>query len=250
MTRMRDASTQLKVVYLHLIADSTIRRKCVSRKFTYNLSKRRRKFDASWTPMLKALRICPGSIKKHSTKLARSTATTTRGIATMISPITPEIIITGRKAATVVKLAETTGTIMYFAPATAASEGPRPEDRFTNACSPTTIASSTTIPIIIIIANKLTILIVWPVTNMAAKDPKIAVGIPTAIQKATREFKKTNNIPNTNAKPPRPFLRSKFIRSRIRSAATSNWRILKLSGSLEGRSFTYSFTLPASRSAS
>ena len=250
MTRMRDPSTQLKVVYLHLIAHSTSRRKCLSRKSTYNLSKCRRNFDASWTPILKAPRICPGRIKKHSTKLARSTATTTRGIATIISPIIPEIIITGRKAAIVVKLAETTGTIMYFAPSTAASAGPRPEDRFTNACSPTTIASSTTIPIIIIMANKLTMFIVWPVTNMAAKDPKIAVGIPTAIQKATREFKKTNSIPSTNAKPPRPFLSSKFMRSRIRSAATSNWRIFKLSGSLEGRSLTYFLTLPASRSAS
>ena len=94
-------------------------------------------------------------MKKHSIKLATNTAQTTAGIATIIAPITPCIINRGRKAATVVNIAENTGAPILVAAKIAAFSAFK--DLLVlkcSVCSPITIASSTTIPSAIIIPNR------------------------------------------------------------------------------------------------
>ncbi len=70
----------------------------------------------------------------------------TVGSTRMMSPMGPPMSSRGMKAARVVSEEVTTGTHMRRAPETAASMGVLPPAKWVAASSPTTMASSTTIP--------------------------------------------------------------------------------------------------------
>ncbi len=80
----------------------------------------------------------------------------------------PPIIISGRKAATVVMAEATTGQNMRLAPATAASVGPSPARKRDSAYSPMTIASSSMTPSVSSRPNRLIMLMVPPNSQSSA----------------------------------------------------------------------------------
>ena len=99
--------------------------------------------------------MCPGSTRKHSIRLATITATTTMGTVRIIAPMVSVISNRGRNAAIVVIDAQNTGAAMRRAAVSAAVQASRPRRCKASECSPTTIASSTTIPTTIMMANML-----------------------------------------------------------------------------------------------
>ena len=84
-----------------------------------------------------------------------------------------------------------------------------------SACSPTTMASSTTIPNVIIRAKSDIILMVIPAKYITVIAASIAVGIPAATQNAVLALRNKNSSTITNPKPVRPFSRSIFRRPEI-----------------------------------
>ena len=76
----------------------------------------------------------------------------------MIWPIIPDMTNSGKNAQIDVKAADITGIAMRCAPLIAASSAERPSRLRVSACSPTTMASSTIMPITIIRPNKLIML--------------------------------------------------------------------------------------------
>ena len=160
------------------------------------------------------------------------TAMTTKGIAWMIEPMTSEMISSGTNAAIVVSDEENTGAAMRRAPVSAASAGDMPPRARVAACSPTTMASSTTMPSAMIRPNRLIMLIDWPLTSMTPSVASNETGMPTTTQKATRPLRKMNRMAMTRISPPRPLRSSRSMRLRIRSAATSYWAISRLGGSV------------------
>ena len=164
------------------------------------------------------------------------TAITTSGIARMIWPMMSEMTSSGMKAAIVVKDELNTGAAMRLAPFTAASRGSSPRRARHAACSPTTIASSTTMPSAMIRPNRLTILIDWPLSSMIRTVANSEVGIPIATQKAVGVLRKMNRISSTRTRPPPPFTSSRLMRPLIRSDCTSYCSSLRFGGS-SGRIF-------------
>ena len=103
-------------------------------------------------------------------------------------------------------IAEITGGPIRFAARIAAdSIGILRFLRRYSACSPITMASSTTIPSAMIRPNSEIILIDCPVANITPNVARNATGIPVATQKATRNGKKANSTSITRTRPPRPF---------------------------------------------
>ena len=136
-----------------------------------------------------------------------------------------------KKAITVVIVAENTGSAMRRAAFSAASKGPCPRRARWSACSPTTMASSTTMPSVMISAKSEIMLIVSPAIYISAMADSIAVGIPAATQKAVRVFRNRNSSITTSAKPVsalsirmfrRPVMYSDRVR--IRSILTPSGR--------------------------
>ena len=127
---------------------------------------------------------------------------TVKGISAIKSPNRPPIATKPKKAMTVVSVAENTGVNMRLAAFSAATTGLSPKTRARkSACSPTTMASSTTIPRVMIKAKSEIILIVSPDRYISAKAAAIAAGIPAATQKAVRTFKNKNNSKSTSPSP-------------------------------------------------
>ena len=139
----------------------------------------------------------------------------------MISPIWPDTMKSGRKAATLVSVAAITGASIRRAPSSAASAGPAPAARWVTACSPTTMASSTMMPMAMMSANRLTMLIVWPVSIITPRVASSETGMPTVTQKATRVLRKMNSTSTTRASPLTPLRSSMLMRSSMSSAASS-----------------------------
>ena len=130
----------------------------------------------------------------------------------MMLPMMPPMTNSGKKDAIVVNVDATTGATIARAPATAAVRGGRP---FSNSCmafSPTTMASSTIMPVAIISANMLIMLMLPPSICMTNNVPINTAGIPAPTQNATRPFKNKNNTNNTNTSPCQPFFNKRFKR--------------------------------------
>ena len=159
-----------------------------------------------------------GKIKKHSINEAASTTTTVNGISAIKSPNLPPTATSPKKAMIVVVVAANTGRAIRRAAVSAASIGPSPLRARLSACSPTTMASSTTIPKVMIKANNEIMLMVMPAAYMIASAASIAVGIPAATQKAVRAFKNRNSKISTSPRPLSPFSSSMFRRPEIYSA--------------------------------
>ena len=104
-----------KVLYLFLVQNI----KKAEKLFSLNLFKYLFKLKSNLFFLLcdrSANLICPGRTKKHSKKLATITLITTKGIASIICPITPDIRNTGAKPAIVVNDAAVTGPNILIAP--------------------------------------------------------------------------------------------------------------------------------------
>ena len=143
----------------------------------------------------------------------------------------PFIVKSGRNAATVVSMAEITGGPILIADKMAACSILRlRRRRRCSACSPITIASSTTMPSAIIKPNKEIMLILWPVANITPNVARNATGIPVATQNATRHGKKANKTNKTKMRPVPPFSIINQIRSDIRLACTLYCSILRPCG--------------------
>jgi hypothetical protein len=160
-----------------------------------------------------------GRITKHSIRLAISTTITVNGMSAIIDPNRPPIAISPKKASTVVSIAEKTGAAIRRAAFSAAIAGGSPRSRCrASACSPTTIASSTTIPRQSNSANSEIMLSVIPPRYMNATAAVIATGMPAATQNAVRAFRNTKSSPTTSTSPKAPLRNRMSSRSVISSA--------------------------------
>ena len=101
---------------------------------------------------------CPGNTRKDSTSDARMTQITMIGMVRRIEPMMPPISSSGINAAIVVSDEDTTGANMRRAPPSAALKGSSPRSKCVTASSPTTIASSTMMPSVMMSANRLIML--------------------------------------------------------------------------------------------
>ena len=147
-----------------------------------------------------------GRIKKHSTRDAINTTITVNGMSAIKLPKRPPINVSPQKAMIVVIVAENTGGAMRRAAFIDAVTGSSPMVRARkSACSPTTMASSTTIPRVIINPNSDTIFSVKPKAYIKATAANIATGIPAATQNAVRADRNKNSKPITKTNPNMPF---------------------------------------------
>jgi hypothetical protein len=158
-------------------------------------------------------------------------------MSTIRLPKRPPMAISARKAITVVIDAANTGCAMRVAARSAASAGPSPSSRARqSACSPTTMASSTTSPRVMISANSDIMLKVSPIAYIAAIAASIATGIPAATQKAVRAFRNKNSSMTTSASPSAPLLSRMLRRPVITSARVLISSICTPSGKVSARS--------------
>ncbi len=106
----------------------------------------------------------------------------------------------------VVSVAAKTGIAMRRAAFSAAATGCSPRRRARkSACSPTTMASSTTMPRVMIRPKRLIMLSVSPAAYISAMAANIAAGMPAATQKAMRAFRNRNSRHNTSPSPISPL---------------------------------------------
>ena len=118
-----------------------------------------------------------------------------------------------------------------MAPRSAASAGVSPKRlALKSACSPTMIASSTTIPIHKIKANREIMLRVMPKAYIIAIEKSIAAGIPSATQNAVLALRNKNNKIKTRKKPWTPFFNNIFKRFLIASARVPDNSIITPAG--------------------
>ena len=116
---------------------------------------------------------------------------------------------------------DSTGASIRRAPACADARGPAPRWYWTNASSPTTIASSTMMPSVMMSAIRLTMLMLPPIAQSPPSAAMNETGIPTATQNATRPLRNRNSTATTRARPPAPFSTSSRVRLRICSQDSS-----------------------------
>ena len=117
------------------------------------------------------------------------------------------------KAAMVVRIVIKTGGPISIAPSTAAFRFVLPISWCEKIFSPTTIASSTTIPSTRINANRDIIFIVVSSEGIAINAPAKLIGIPIIIQKDKSIRKNSAKVKKTSPSPSQRFFISKLIRS-------------------------------------
>ena len=134
----------------------------------------------------------------------------------------------------VVMVAENTGLNIRRAAFSAATAPVSPSRRARkSACSPTTIASSTTMPNVMISAKSEIMLIVMPDIYISEIAASIETGMPIATQTAVRAFKNKNRSSSTRAKPCAPFSIRIFRRPVIISARVLIMSTLTPSGKVD-----------------
>ena len=130
----------------------------------------------------------------------------------MILPVTPDTNSIGVNAAIVVSTPKITGTMTSYVPRIAALV-PLP----VRVCvlwmfSPTTIASSTTMPSTRMNANSDIMLIETSNTGISAIEPRKDTGMPSVTHSASRRRRNSASTTNTIAKPVIALLASRSIR--------------------------------------
>ncbi len=176
---------------------------------------------------------------------------TVNGMSAISVPKVPPMATRPKKAITVVIVEEKTGANMRRAAASAAVTGPSPRRRARkSACSPTTMASSTTMPRVMISANSEIMLKVRPAAYMSAIAAVMATGMPAATQKAMRALRNRNSSPTTRARPMAPFFSRISSRPEMYSARPRMRSIRTPSGSAGSMPATTSSTLAWMSSAS
>ncbi len=146
-------------------------------------------------------------------------------MSAIIEPKRPPMTVSPPKAMIVVSEAARTGMPIRVAAFSAASKGPSFNARCRqSACSPTTMASSTTIPSVMISANSEIMFRLMPATYITATADSMLTGMPIATHSAVRALRKRNSSTSTSASPCAPFLISRFSRAEISCArALASW---------------------------
>jgi len=157
---------------------------------------------------------CAGRISSDSISEKASTAITTTAAGIMNRPIMPSTVKSGAKAVTVVRTAKRTGQPTSSTPRVAAACGPSPRSRRAKTLSPTTMASSTTMPSERMKAKSEIMLRVTPNQGSTQKPPKKLIRMPSETQKASRSCMLRASTRKTRPRPINPFLSSRFMRSR------------------------------------
>ena len=122
----------------------------------------------------------------------------------MNCPVTPLIIRIGPKAATLVRIVARTGLPTWRTPSIAASRGEQPSSIRRKTFSPTTMASSTTMPSTTMKANIVIMFMVTPAELAISRPPRKATGMPSAVTSATRRLRKSTREISTRRPPTRP----------------------------------------------
>ena len=126
------------------------------------------------------------------------------------------------KAMTVVRTPTHMGPATPRAPRIAASRAPLPFSRSAAMFSPTTTASSTTMPTSMNRAKIVNTFRVRPAGPKNNNAPMNAMGMPKAIQKAMRRSNMTTRQTNTSATPASPFCTTVSKRSETGLARSSH----------------------------
>ena len=176
------------------------------------------------------------------------TAMTTEGRTSKNWPVSPGTKSRGMKAMMLVETAKKTGMTMSFAPLMAAEMRDSPLEMRWKISSPTTTASSTTMPRVMMNPKREIMLIVEPPMGSRAMEPRMEMGMPMAVQKATRRSRKRPRASRTRTSPIAPFCMRRVMRSR-NSTERSRERVRETeSGRVFWRASMNSRTAPATSS--
>ena len=145
---------------------------------------------------------------------------TMTGMTTMNLPMLPSTKARGRKAATEVRMVKTTGLATSRVPSTAAGTRPFPRSRWEKMFSPTTTASSTTMPRARMKAKRESMLIDTSKGSISRKLPRKEMGIPSITQKARRRSRNRLRQTKTSTRPTWALRSSRS--SRLRSSRASS----------------------------
>ena len=130
---------------------------------------------------------------------------TTSGTLLMILPVEPGTVSRAQKAVTVVNTEKMTGALIRCAPRIAVVSPSRSRLRSAKMFSPTTIASSTTIPSASTRAIIENMLMETPSICMPQSVPTSATDNPAATHSARRTSRKNVRARKTRTSPRRPF---------------------------------------------
>ena len=131
-----------------------------------------------------------------------------------------------KKATAVVSAPKVTGPATARTPAMAAAGPRRPSSRCFAMLSPTTTASSTTMPAAMKNANIVSELMLMPAKSKNTIEPRKAMGMPIAIQNAKRRSKITSSVRNTSTTPTatlRPIVERRSAISWFSSSQSITW---------------------------
>ena len=153
-------------------------------------------------------------MNSDSTSDTTNTATTTAGICMKNLPVCPGTMNSGKKATMLVSTAKQTGAETSLAPSMAARRKGTPRWRCSYTFSPTTTASSTTMPNVTMKANSEIMLMDAPVNGMNRKEPRMEMGMPSVTQKASFGSRNRPSSSRTSTSPRNAFFSSRLTRPR------------------------------------
>jgi len=156
----------------------------------------------------------PGRTSCDSISEKMRTGIAISGITRQICASAPCTLNIGRNAAMVVITAAKTGVRTDLLPRSAAASGDRVLPRSCMMFSPTTIASSTTMPRTSKNTNSEIMFKETPVNGRTAMAPRNATGMPTATQMASLNCKNRASISRTMTPPIMAFCSSRLMRPR------------------------------------
>ena len=160
------------------------------------------------------------------------------GITCQIFPFQPGTNNIGPKAAIVVKTPNITGIETRFAPSTAPSTPGMPACWRAKILSPTTIASSTTIPRTRMNENSEIMLTDTPSIGIIAIAPRNDIGMPIDTQIASRNRRKSASTAKTRNSPLRALRNSRSMRPRRNTELSCQVVIVMPSGTRGAASAT------------
>ena len=173
---------------------------------------------------------------------------TTTGSGFQNCPVSPGMNISGTNATTFVRMLKTTGPLISRAPRIAAATGLMPACRYSWTFSPTTTASSTTIPSTIRKPTRLIMLMLSPATGMNSSPPMNEIAIPIITQNASRSSRNRARISRTITTANTPFSTTSVSRRRKSSAASESVRHVAPGGSACSKSASVASTASATSS--
>ena len=128
-------------------------------------------------------------------------------------PLSPGTKSNGKNAIMLVVTANTTGMVISLTPATAASIRDIPSEILWKISSPTTTASSTTMPSVTIKPKREIMFTLAFIKGSRMSEPRIETGMPMAVQKATRNSRSNPSAKSTSIKPIVPLNLNRSMRS-------------------------------------